>query len=114
MSFITLIDGILDMNDISYLREARQYAKAHGYNPELLTFSTKKLKKLNYDGIDFGGALNNDYISYKFFEKSGIIPKGEAKKHRNAYLKRSSQIHGDWKHNPLSKNNLARRILWNE
>ena len=32
---------------------------------------------------------------------------------RNAYLKRSENIKGDWKNNKYSKNNLSRKILWN-
>lgn len=39
-------------------------------------------------------------------------------KHRNDirrinYLNRSNRIRGDWRSNPYSKNNLARKILWN-
>jgi len=31
---------------------------------------------------------------------------------REDYLNRSSKIEGDWKDNPYSANNLARKILW--
>ena len=89
------------------------YAKQHGYNPSLLTFSDKKEKKLNYDGVDFGSSTNNDYIIYKTLEEENKVEKGKSEMMRKKYLKRSTNIKGDWKKNPKSRNMLAIKILWN-
>ena len=59
---------LLDKNDIGiteYLDKAKKQAKKEGYEPELLTISDKKGKKLNYDGVNFGSTTNNDFIIYK-------------------------------------------------
>lgn len=89
-----------------YLNIAKKYAIKHGYNPNLLKFSIKNNYKLNYDGVDFGHAFYNDYIIYKMLDNN------EAEEIRINYLKRSGKIKGYWKKNILSKNNLARSILW--
>ncbi|MGB0405522.1 MAG: hypothetical protein ACPGDB_04985, partial [Fusobacterium sp.] len=62
-----------------YLKLARYKAEKYGLDKDKLNFSNKKLKKLNYDGVDFGSSLNNDYIIYNFFEVKGKEPKGTAK-----------------------------------
>ena len=97
----------------SYLKNARMYAKQHGYNPSLLTFSDNMEKKLNYDGVDFGSSTNNDYIIYKTLEEENKVEKGKSEMMRKNYLKRSTNIKGDWKKNPKSRNMLAIKILWN-
>ncbi len=105
----------LSQNGISqntYLKIARKYCKNHGYNPEMLYYSNDNKHKLRYNHNDtnilFGSANNLDFIIVS------LIDKDLANKKRNAYLKRSAAIKGDWKDNKFSKNNLARRILWNE
>jgi hypothetical protein len=111
--FITEMDKIIGISPKMYLRTAKKYAKAHGYNTSLLKFSTNPKYKLNYDGVDFGSALHFDYIIYRNLEKNGLAHDNEAQKHRVSYLKRSSAIKGDWQNNHKSKNNLSRSILWN-
>jgi hypothetical protein len=113
MTFLTDMDRIIGMSPEMYLRNAKKYAKAHGYNPNLLIFSTNLKYKLNYDGVDFGSALHFDYLIYRNLEKVGLAHDNEAENHRTNYLKRSSAIKGNWQNNPKSKNNLSRRILWN-
>lgn len=114
MSFITKIDKIAGITKKNFLHLARMFASSHGYNPNLLNYSDKKLYKLNYDGVHFGSSTHLDYITYLFMERSQLIPEGEALIHRDRYLKRSGRIRGDWQNNILSKNNLSRKILWNE
>ena len=96
-----------------YLSKARQYAEQHGYDKSKLKFSDDKKKKLEYDGVDFGSATNNDYIIYQSMEEKGKAEDGKAEMMRRSYLKRSTNILGNWKKNPKSKNMLAIKILWN-
>ena len=95
-----------------YLKLARYKAKKYGLNPNKLNFSNQKLKKLNYDGVDFGSSLNNDFIIYNFFEIKGKEPEGTAKERRRLYKKRALNIKGEWKKNKISPNNLSINILW--
>lgn len=97
------------LNPRKYLQVAKKYASSHNYDPSKLTFSDNEKYKLNYDGINFGSSINNDFIIYSLMHKSGENPEV----HRRRYLARSGKIGGDWKNNKLSKNNLSRRILWN-
>ena len=108
--------SFIKRNNISstkYLSKAKEYAKQHGYDPSLLKLSNKKDKKLNYDGVDFGSATNNDYIIYQDLENKDKVEDGKAEMMRKSYLKRSTNIRGDWRKNPKSKNMLAIKILWN-
>ena len=114
MSFLTKSDVISGISPRMYLQTAKKYAKSHGYNPNLLTFSTKPKYKLSYDNISFGSAVNNDYILYKNLELHGLANDGEAETRRKNYLKRSSAIKGNWRNNPKSRNNLSMGILWNK
>jgi hypothetical protein len=95
-----------------YLTKAKRKASKYGLNPKLLTISTNPTYKLNYDGINFGSSTNNDFIIYSMLAKAGKITKDEALTHKKAYLARASNIKGNWKQNPTSKNNLAINILW--
>lgn len=95
-----------------YLKIAKRKASKYGYNPKLLIISENPKYKLNYDGVNFGSSINNDYIIYLMKYKNKEITLKEAKTHRASYLARASNIKGDWKNNPTSKNNLAIRILW--
>jgi hypothetical protein len=114
MVFLSESDVISGISPRMYLQTAKKYAISHGYNPNLLTFSTKPKYKLSYDNINFGSAINNDYILYKSLELHGLANEGEAEKHRTNYLKRSSAIKGNWRNNPKSRNNLSMKILWNK
>jgi hypothetical protein len=112
MSFIVLQNKSI-ISPASYLKTARKLAEIHGYEPDMLTFSKNPSKKLSYNNVDFGSSSNNDYIIYKSMERIGLIGLGEAEKHRKRYLARASKIKGNWKSNPISKNNLSMKILWN-
>ena len=109
------LNKLLDKNNINfdeYLSIAKKIAKKKGYNPDLLTISNMKSKKLNYNGTNFGSSINNDFIIYSLMAKNGEITKEEAKEHRRRYLARATKIEGDWKKNKESPNSLAVRILW--
>jgi hypothetical protein len=99
------------VNPREYLQVARKYALKNNYDPNKLSFSDNEKYKLNYDGVDFGSSMNNDFIIYSLLNKRGIDTNPQI--HRSRYLARSGKIGGDWKNNKLSKNNLSRRILWN-
>ena len=106
---------LLNNNDIGineYLKIVKKIAKKKGYNPNLLTISNKKGKKLNYNGVDFGSSSNNDFITYSLMAKNKEITKKEADEHRRRYLARATNIKGDWKDDNESPNNLAIKILW--
>jgi hypothetical protein len=98
-----------------YLEIAKYKAKKAGYDPALLELSENKKYKLTYAGIDFGSHPYADFIIYTVLFKIGDNPtytREYAKMKRSAYLERSGKIKGDWKSDPLSPNNLARRIIW--
>jgi hypothetical protein len=98
-----------------YLEVAKYKAKKAGYNPALLDLSKNKKYKLNYAGVDFGSQPYGDFIIYSLLSRIGGDPtytREYAKMKRDAYLERSAKIRGDWKSDPLSQNNLARKIIW--
>lgn len=110
-SFINYLENIGFSPEL-YLKVVKIKAKQYGLEPELLNFSTKKNKKLNYNGIDFGATTYKDFIIYNFLEIQNKEPEGTALKKRNLYLKRSKNIKGNWKENKISPNNLSIHILW--
>jgi hypothetical protein len=95
-----------------YLLIARRAAKKHGYDQDLLHLSDKPNYKLMYNNIHFGANLYNDFIIYTLLYRQGKFTLEYINNRRKAYLARSEAIEGDWKNNKLSKNNLARNILW--
>ena len=95
-----------------YLEIAKKNARKFGYNATFLKISDDPKYKLDYNGNKFGSAINNDYIIYKMMAYKKMITRDEARKHRDAYIARASNIKGEWRSNPESKNNLAIRILW--
>ena len=90
-----------------YLLTARHFAREAGYSPSRLRLATDGRHKFNYMGIAFGNVDYPDYIQFLMANQVG-----EAINHRDNYLSRSANIRGNWRQNPLSKNNLARRIIW--
>lgn len=105
-------------NEDDFLNIAKYLSKQYGYNPKDLYLSDDGIHKLliitpTNEVVRFGRKGYGDYIHYKIQESKGIIPKGEADKHRERYLKRSENIKGWDKENMFSKNSLSRNILWN-
>ena len=107
-----LLDKV-DLNNKTYLLITKKLAASKGYDPDLLSISSRPGKKLNYNGTHFGSSHNNDFIIYSVMAKNGDITKEEAANHRKRYLTRARKIKGEWKTNKESPNNLAIRILWN-
>lgn len=94
--------------DDEYLKKAKAFAKKAGYkNWNNLKYATDGVHKLELDGVKFGRKGYGDFIEYGIEEG----PKS-AQKHRKAYLARATNIKGDWKEDPMSKNNLAIKVLW--
>ena len=82
----------------------RQLKKYYGNHVDLY-LSTSKHKKymvFNEDGkkVHFGSILYQDYTKHK------------DKKRRLNYLKRASNIKGNWSQNPFSPNMLSIILLW--
>jgi hypothetical protein len=101
----------LGKQDKRYLKLVRLIAASYGYNPKdikLANDGTHKLSlKHNGQNIKFGKQGMNDYIKYFLSGNEKM-----AVKKRDAYLKRSENIKGDWANDMYSKNSLARNILW--
>lgn len=91
-----------------YLAEAKEFAKKAGYeNWDNLKYATDGVHKLELDGVKFGRKGYGDFIEYGMKEGAK-----EAQKHRKAYLARATKMPGEWKDEPMSKNNLAIKVLW--
>jgi hypothetical protein len=101
----------------NYLSIIRRQAASAGYDPTMLNLATDGVHKaVITDGrrnIKFGKLGMADFHLLKIAERANKVPKGEAEKRREAYLKRSAGIRGNWASNKFSPNNLARKILWN-
>jgi hypothetical protein len=108
----------LDIHEKDYLKIARKYALEHNYDPSKLFISNDNKHKLMYKidnkNIKFGNVNNFDYIIYSQLVKKYNLNKSLALKRRELYLNRTKNIKGNWKDNILSKNNLSRKIIWNE
>ena len=95
-------------NKDEYLKKAKAFAKKAGYkNWNNLKYATDGIHKLELDGVKFGRKGYGDFIDYGMKEGAK-----EAQKHRKAYLARATNIKGSWKDEPMSKNNLAIKVLW--
>ena len=99
-----------------YLNIAKNNALNYGLDPDNLYLSNDIKHKLIYKNgnknIYFGSNGNGDFIIYSLLEKMNVIPKGTAQHKQYLYISRASNISGNWKRNPISKNNLAINILW--
>lgn len=94
-------------NEKEYLKIMKEISKNAGYNPGELTLAHDGKHKLDYNGIKFG---NIDYPDFVLFFMNKEY--NEASEHRENFLTRTANMRGEWRNNPFSKNNLARRIIW--
>jgi len=82
----------------------KQLKKYYGGDVDLYLSSSKHKKYMifNEDSkkVHFGSILYQDYTKHK------------NKKRRQKYLKRASNIKGNWKQNPFSPNMLSIILLW--
>jgi hypothetical protein len=84
---------------------AQKRANAYFGHPVRLYRSTRKEKK--YQIKDPSGKwVHFGQMGYEDFTKH------HDKTRRKRYLTRATKIHGNWKKNPYSANNLAIHILW--
>jgi hypothetical protein len=92
-----------------YLSIVRKIGKLYGYRGIQLSTNPKYKLMIQHENklIHFGSRANSDFILYMLNGE-----KEKAMKMRNAYLKRTEKIKGNWKENDYSKNNLSRRIIW--
>jgi hypothetical protein len=94
--------------DDAFLKEAKEYAKKAGYKDwNNLKYANDGVHKLELNGVKFGRKGYGDFIEYGMNDGAQ-----EAQKHRKAYLARATKMRGDWKNDPMSKNNLAIKVLW--
>lgn len=107
--FLTSVpSGSGNANADDYLAQAKAFAKKAGYeNWNNLKYANDGVHKLELDGVKFGRKGYGDFIEYGM--KDGAK---EAQKHRKAYLARATKMPGEWKDDPMSKNNLAIKVLW--
>ena len=82
----------------------KQLEKYYGDDVDLYLSSSKNKKYMVFDEqgkkIHFGSILYEDYTKHK------------DKKRRLNYLKRASNIKGNWRQNPFSPNMLSIILLW--
>jgi len=91
-----------------YLKKAKAFAKKAGYKDwKNLKYATDGVHKLELNGVKFGRKGYGDFIEYGMKEGPQ-----KAQKHRKAYLARATKMPGEWKDEPMSKNNLAIKVLW--
>jgi len=95
-------------NKDDYLKKAKAFAKKAGYKDwKNLKYATDGVHKLELNGVKFGRKGYGDFIEYGMKESPQT-----AQKHRKAYLARATKMPGEWKDEPMSKNNLAIKVLW--
>lgn len=88
-------------NPVTVKRKFATYAKGDGAKLMISNRPDKKYKVIKPDGttVHFGSTLE-DYTKH-----------GDDKR-RDAYLKRSAGIRGNWRDDKWSPNNLSRELLW--
>jgi len=106
----------IGMTKEAYLKEAKESARIHQYNPDVLSFANNGKNKLKYDSPEgakyFGRIGYRDYIMWKHLEKQGKVRRGLAEQKRRTYKKshgKISEIYQLGKHSP---NELSLKILW--
>ena len=87
------------------MNQVLKNAKSYLGNDVIILPSTRKNKKfmiMNPDNkyVHFGDKRYEDFTQHK------------NKDRKQTYLKRSSNIKGNWKNNKYSPNNLSMNILW--
>jgi 16S rRNA G966 N2-methylase RsmD len=96
---------IKDIEEVSDFKQAQKKTNEYFGKPTKLYLSDKLDKKYyvlddNNKKIYFGSSKYEDFTKHKDEER------------RKAYLKRATNIKGNWKNNKYSPNNLSINILW--
>ena len=87
------------------MNQVLKNAKSYLGNDVIILLSTRKNKKFMFVNPDnkyvhFGDKRYEDFTQHK------------NKDRKQNYIKRSSNIEGNWKNNKYSPNNLSMNILW--
>jgi hypothetical protein len=100
----------------AYLKEMKRKAKKAGYDEKQLMLDNDDKHKLRISteqGIKHFGAVGyKDFYIYKQLEKQKKIPKGEANKFRDRFVKSHGALSKKKKLGRNSPNELALKILW--
>ena len=91
-------------------------AKQYKLNYETLQFSKAKNKKLSIRDddnhiVNFGSAINGDYIMWQEIERKGLVPKGYAEQKKYVFHKSHEAMKYN-KNNKYSANNLSLNLIW--
>ena len=94
------------LSDYSNIKEAQQ--KAHNYlgKSAKLSPSTRSGKKYMIQDKNTGKMVHFGQLGYE------DLTKHKDEERRQRYLKRATNMRGNWKENPYSPNNLSIHILW--
>jgi hypothetical protein len=113
--FMEQLDEI-EFNPDDYLKQVRERAKEHKYDPSAIDFSDDSKHKMMIrtpEGVArFGRVGYCDYLIWSHLEKNNQVKSGTAKKKQAVFLKSHSKIKGNWKDNDYSPNWLSMRLLW--
>ena len=106
----------LQIEPTYYLNKVKQLAKKYKLNYNTINFSNAKNKKISIRDndnklINFGSAINNDFIIWSILEQRKQVDKGYAHKKQNVFWKSHTAMKYD-KNNPYSPNNLSLKLLW--
>ena len=94
------------LEEYSNIKEAQRKAYKYLGKTATLSPSTKAEKKYMIQDQNTGKMVHFGQLGYEDFTKH----KDEARRQR--YLKRATNMRGNWKANPYSPNNLSINILW--
>jgi hypothetical protein len=94
------------LDEYSNMKEAQRNAIKYLGKTATLSPSTRTGKKYMIQDQNTGKMVHFGQLGYEDFTKH----KDEARRQR--YLKRATNMRGDWKQNPYSPNNLSINILW--
>jgi len=97
---------IAEVEKVSNPITVMERAKAIYGDDVIINFSSEPTKKYSVYDENGGKIVHFGDIQYEDYTKH-LDPL-----RRDNYLARSANIKGDWKDNPFSANNLARRLLW--
>ena len=97
------IEDLFNWSD-PHLAQKKAY-KYLGNSADLFVSDKKNKKYQIYD------PNNEKWISFGQMQYEDFTKHNDKKRQAN-YLKRASNIKGDWKDNPYSPNNLSIHILW--
>jgi deferrochelatase/peroxidase EfeB len=94
------------LQSVSNFATAQAKAKKYLGKDAILYISTRKDKKYMIEDPKTGKMVHFGHMDYEDFTKH------KDKERRERYLKRATNIKGNWESNPYSPNNLSIHVLW--